>query len=214
MRHKKICVLLIIGIIMVLIVFFILKQFHTIFYENFEFPLWTDISGTWSYDDEKWLMRGFDSSKSKKRNVEIVNRYYLGDALCYIGIRAKNESTTYSRNPYNIGITVYGLPNRHTSFTIRKITVNSRSGNNLSFLANNNLPVTVLLENESQTEEMLVWGYYNTDEIFNFKNEPIIIEFTLEINGIGGSKTGDVVVELKPVNDFSLLLVFAYSLGA
>jgi hypothetical protein len=219
MKHKKIWVLCIVGIIGVIVVI-IGFAFRATYYENSEFPIWTNSRGIWSYNDEKWLMRDFDFSSgrvaysNKKRDAKIVDKYYIGSALCYGGVKAKNETTTYSRNPYGFGITIYGLPNVHKSFTLRNIAINSRSGNNLSHLANSNLPITVALKNESETEEMLVWGYYDTDEIFNFRNEPIIIECTLQINKTDGSETGTVAFKLKPKHEFSLFLIFAYLLGA
>jgi hypothetical protein len=115
-------------------------------------------------------MRGYDhSSRNKERDTNIIDIYSLNNALCYGGIRAKDETTVYSRNPYSIGIAVYGLSGIHTSFTIKQINVNSISGNDLSHLANDVLPVTIVLRNESSTTDTgLVRGYYGTEKIFNF----------------------------------------------
>ena len=198
-------------IILIIILFFssCFYPHYTIFYENKEFPIWTDASGIWSYDDEKWLMRGFDHSSrtGKVRDTDIIRKYYIDDALCYIGIRAKNETTHYSRNPYSISLQVFGLPNKYTSFTVKNIIINSSSGNILSDLSNKDLPTTVELQSESATvEDMLVWGYYKTEEVFNLKKEPIIIEFTIDLNGNGEVRTGKISCELEAIGKFGLII--------
>jgi hypothetical protein len=40
-------------------------------------------------------------------------------------------------------------------------------------------------------------------------NEPIILEFTLTINGINGSKTGKIIIELIP-NEKSGVIEMSY----
>ena len=162
--------------------------------------MWTDAYGIWSLDDEKWLMRGYDHSNNpnKERDTNILNKYLLNNALCYATTRAKDETTNYSKNPYRISITVYGLSDIHTSFTVKQINVNSISGNDLSLLINEDLPITILLKEEF-IDSSLVSESYRTGEIFNFKKETIIITFTLEINTIHGSETGNVTFELNPV---------------
>ena len=123
--------------------------------------------------------------------------------MCYATTKAKDETTKYSKNPYRISITVYGLSDIHTSFTVKQINVNSISGNDLSHLINEDLPITILLKEEF-ADSRLVSGSYGTGEIFNFKKETIIITVTLEINTINGSETGDVVFELNPVVEWGL----------
>ena len=180
--------------------------YYATFYENLEFPAWTESGGIWSLDNEQWFMRGYDhSGRNKKRDTTIIAKYLLNNALCYVGIRAKDETTVYSKNPYSIGITVYGLSGIHTSFSIKQINVNSTTGNDLSHLANDALPVTIAFNSESSTTDTgLVRGYYGTEKIFNFKKETIIVTFTLEINTINGSETGSVVFELNPVVKWGL----------
>ncbi|MDR0322422.1 MAG: hypothetical protein LBI28_13050 [Treponema sp.] len=230
MKNIKCNIFLIVRVIILVsaILFFsscgiFFAPYHTIFYENMELPVWTDSSGVWSYDDEKWFMRRLNDPmlnefhnslleereklfglQAKKRDMDIINKYYLNGALCYASIRAKNETTNYSRNPYSIGLSVYGFPNKHISYTIKKINVDSRSGNNLSHLADNELPVTIELHNESSSEEMLVRGYYRSEELFKLKKETIIIEFVLEINSVDGTEMGILVFELNPVEKFGL----------
>ena len=173
--------------------------------------MWTDAGGVWSYDDEKWFMRRLihnystKQTKIKKRDISIVRKYYTGEALCYAGIRAKNETTYHSGNPYRISLQVHGLPDKHISFTVKSVKVNSPGGNDLSDAANKGLPATIELKNESSTsDKLLVWGYYDSQEVFNFKNEPVILEYTVEINSVDGSETGTVAFELKPVVKFGL----------
>jgi hypothetical protein len=131
-------------IILILIIFSscVLIPYYATFYENLELPVWTDAYGIWSLDDEKWLMRGYDHSNNpnKERDTNILNKYLLNNALCYATTRAKDETTYYSKNPYRISITVYGLSDIHTSFTVKQINVNSISGNDLSLLINDDLP--------------------------------------------------------------------------
>jgi len=134
-------------------------------------------------------------------------------ALFYAGTRARYESDLFSENPYSIGLTVYGLSKKHRSFTIKQINVNSPNGNDLSHLANSDLPITIILESEfpqDEDEDWLVSGYYNTEAIFNFLNEPIILEFTLEINGIDGSEAGKITFELTPVENSGVIEIPDY----
>jgi hypothetical protein len=212
---KSKCLVILFIVIFIILFSSLSIPYHTIFYENVEFPVWTDAYGIWSFTDEQWLMRGFDSSNrndpvvpDKKRNKEIVDKYILDGALFYAGTRAWYESTHFSENPYSIGLTVYGLSKKHRSFTIKQINVNSPSGNDLSHLANSDLPKTIILEREfpeDEDEAWLVRGYYNTEAIFNFLNEPIILEFSLEINGIDGSVAGKIIFELTPIENSGVI---------
>lgn len=200
----------------------IFAPYYAIYYDNKELPRGSE--GDWDLGGEQWFMRfviqyGHDSDwnwkesglfKSKnieKRNREVINKYYIGEALCYAGIIAENQTTTSSSNPYRICIWVYGMPGKHTSFTVNKITVRSRSGSDLSHLANNELPKTVMLESETtpeQKEFFIVRGYYASDSLFNFKNEPVHIKITLNINGIDAEETGTVAYVLEPVKEYGL----------
>jgi len=212
---KSKCLVTLFIIIFIILFSSLSIPYHTIFYENIEFPVWTDAYGIWSFTDEQWLMRGFDSSNrndpfviDKKRNKEIVDKYLLDSALFYAGTRARYESDLFSENPYSIGLTVYGLSKKHRSFTIKQISVNSPSGNDLSHLANSDLPITIILEREfpeDEDEDLLVRGYYNTEAIFNFLNEPIFLEFSLEVNGIDGSVAGIIIFELTPIENSGVI---------
>jgi hypothetical protein len=162
-------------------------------------------SGVWSLSDEQWLMRGYDGTKLKQRNEEIVNKYLLHGALCDVRIMAKNETTTSSKNPYRIMLLIYGLPDKHISFTVKQIKVRQPSGNDLSHLADRILPAMVVFEDEFETGSSLVYGLYSTEEIFKFEKEPVILTFSLEINGVDGSKIGEVTFELSPVVKSGLL---------
>lgn len=208
---------LIAGILILL--FSSCMPYNAVFYQNMEFPAWTDAHGVWSLSDERWFLRegnfafveslNFHTGANKKRDKNIIDKYYLNGALVDAGIRAKHESTHYSQNPYRIGLWVFGFPNKHTSFIINSISVSSRSGNDLSDLANNKLPVTIALEEGNSGDwGDFAWGYYHTEEIFNFRNEPVIIIFTLTINGIDKSESGHIAFEFKPERKFGLLPLF------
>ena len=220
MKNKVFYYLFMAFIIIILFSGCILAPYNAIFYENNEFQVW--VEDDWDLDSEKWFMRYvirygddtkwmesnfFKNMDIEKRDKEIINKYYIDDALCYVVLKAKNETTHYSENPYKIIIWVYGLPNKHTSFTIKNITINSSNGNNLSDLANKELPKTIELWSETKTENkenFIVHGYYDTDEIFNFKIEPINIEFTLDIISFDDIKTGTVVCVLEPYRKIGL----------
>jgi hypothetical protein len=208
------CFAIFINVIFVIVFCSFPISYHTIFYENVELPVWTDAYGIWSYEDEQWLMRGYNPNSNypvvpyKRRNIRTMNKYYLNGALCYASTRARHESTHFSENPYAIMLTVYGLSHKHHSFTIEQINVNSPSGNDLSHLANTDFPKTIILEYEFEDEDeeiRLVYGYYNTEAIFNFLNEPVILEFTLTVNGVDGSKTGKVTFKLNPIEKYGVI---------
>jgi hypothetical protein len=205
-------------IIFIAIFLSIYVSFNQVEYKNIEFPGWTDANGSWSRDDEEWLMRGYDVSRvlNKRRDIKIISKYYIDDVLCYPWIRARDQSTTYSKNPYRVNITAYSLPGKYTSFTVKNIKLRSSNGKEYkSDFANKKLPITVEFKNESSTGDgKLDIGYYNTEDLFYFKKELIIIELTLEINGLDESKIGTVVCELKPIVSNSLPLIIAYFLGA
>jgi hypothetical protein len=209
MIYFQINILIRIGIIMPILYSCI--PVNATYYENEELPVWTNAHGIWSLSDERSFIRrgyesvnftNFHSKANKQRDESIINKYYLNGALIYAGIKAKNETTTYSRNPYSIGLSIFGLPNKHTSFTINNIKVNSYSGNDL---ANKELPVTIILEEMNSGDYYgFAWAHYSTGAIFNLKNESIIIEFSLEINGIDNSESGTMIFELKPLRKFGL----------
>jgi hypothetical protein len=179
---------------------------YAIFYENLDFPIWNASYDIWSKDDELWRMRGFDHSVNNynfhfplvKRDEEKVNKYILNGALCYVGIFAKDETTTHSKNPYHLSIVVYGILGQHSSFTIKQVSINSIN-NNVSSLINNEFPVTIILEKEHpQAENDLIEGEYRTADILKLKKEKINITITLEVNGINGSESGNIAFELSP----------------
>jgi hypothetical protein len=183
-----------------------LAPHYAIFYENLDFPTWSERYDTWSRDDEVWKMRGYDPSirhhdfdgPLKKRDQEIVNKYILNGALCYVYIFAKNATTISSNNPYHLSIIVYGILGEHHSFTIKQVSVN-QINNNVSHLINNEFPVTIILEKEHpKAENNLIEGKYQTKDILKFKKEKINITITLEINGINGSESGNIAFELSP----------------
>ncbi|QQO07649.1 hypothetical protein [Breznakiella homolactica] len=180
--------------------------YHTVFYENKELEVWTDSYETWTLDDEKWLMRGYDRSP-RKRADDTVSHYQINGALCYAGIRAKDETTTYSQNPYGIGITVWGILEEHISFTVKYIGVNSGTKKDVSAQLNKELPQTVVLKNESQTGEGLVWGYYHTEEILEFQKKPVTLEFILEVETVDGPETGHLFFTLTPEEHYGLFQV-------
>jgi hypothetical protein len=179
------------------------SPYYAVFYENLEFPYFA-FNG-WTIQDELEFMRTHTYSNSEKReqrNEEIVNKYLLHGVLCRVRIMAKYETTTSSKNPYRIMLFIYGLPDKHISFTVKQIKVSQPSGNDLSHLADIVLPATVVLEDEGYSS---VYGLYSTEEVFKFKKEPVILTFSLEINGVDGPKSGEVTFELSPVVKSGLL---------
>jgi hypothetical protein len=168
--------------------------YYAIYYVNLDFPMWD--AKIWSRDDELWRMRRGYGRSWDKRDEKIVKRYILNGALCYVYIFAKNMSTTSSNNPYQLGISVHGISGQHYSYTIKQVSINSVD-TNVSRLINNNFPVTIILENEFE-ESTLVKGFYYTDYILILKKEKIIVTATLEINGINGAESRDIVFELSP----------------
>jgi hypothetical protein len=178
-----------------------LAPYYAIYYEQQDFPGYDTTGRVWSLQNEKLLMRGIRGS-NEKRNAEIVNKYYLGGALFAAGISAKNETTTTASNPYRIYLLVY-VPNKDTSITIKNISVNSPSGNDLSYLANHNMPVTMALEamntESGRRDERFLSGVYSTEAIFNLKKEPIIVKFDVEVSENDNYETGTIVFEFIPI---------------
>jgi hypothetical protein len=62
MKNKKDERLFSFGIVLVICSSCVIAPYHTTFYRNLELSVWTDAHGSWSLDDEKWLMRGYDHS--------------------------------------------------------------------------------------------------------------------------------------------------------
>ena len=202
MKFRKYYRIIIIGFILIFSSCF--YPHRPVFYWDLKLPIWTDAHGIWSLDNERWLMRGFDTP-NKRRDIEIMNKYLIYGALCYAVIQAKNETTVYSKNPYAVEIVVYGIKEIHTSFTIKDINVYQRRGNDLSYFINNELPITVLFKNESE-ESRLVSGYFRTEEMFIFKEAPVFIELNVEVHGTDNTETGKVFFELTPKAEFGLFI--------
>jgi hypothetical protein len=216
-KKSKIAKKFIHRIILLALFFFMYATFNQVYYENVQFPSWTDAHGMWSLDDERNLMRGYDFAKrdivDKKRKDAIISGYYIDDTLCYAWITARNGDSLYSKNPYGINLTIYSLPGAYASCTVKHIKVRSASGKEYaSDFANEKLPATVEFKNN--TSESLDWVTYGTEEVFKLRRKPITVEFDLEINGIDVTKRRTVIFELKPVVINSIPNIVAVLLGA
>jgi hypothetical protein len=121
------------------------------------------------------------------------------------GVCTKNETTTYSKDPYGIYFTVHGFENKHISFTIKNIDIRIKNGENLSHLFYEDYSNKIFLKSESETVSgMLWWGHYHTEPIFNFKRKPVIIEVTFEIEETDKIETKVITYELTPEEKWGL----------
>jgi hypothetical protein len=139
--------------------------------------------------------------ENKPRDPAILNKYKLQDEiLCYAIIKAENESYHKSSNPYRLLIVVHSYPGKYTSFTLKEINIKSKSGEDFSYLINEELPITVNFKEDG----WLVYGSYSTGAVFNLKTEPVILEVTLEVNGADGSIGKSIVFVFNAKTSFGL----------
>jgi hypothetical protein len=128
-----------------------------------------------------------------------MNKYIIDGALCDVFLKAENETTIYSKDPYGIYFNVGSLENIHISFTIKNIDISIKDSENLSHLLNEDYSNKIFLKSESKTVSgMLWWSYYHTEPIFNFKRKPVIIEITFEIEEIDKIEIKVIIYELTP----------------
>jgi hypothetical protein len=188
-----------------------------------------------SLSDEKAL--GYNWSDYERKmyskagvNVDKIRRAenaVLYGALIGISIIRSQTNVDHVYPPFSIVLEVRGLPDYHTSFTVKSINIktdggeylsnleNAELGDGLSNLANTGLPVTVILESKShknifvsKLNKYTISGSYCTEHIFAFteyrvwsndNEKPVTVTVTLEIHGVDGSETGDIVFEFSPV---------------
>ena len=216
MSIKKIEYFFIFGIIILFFPSCIYYPTHKKIYSNNDFPLYTKNKNIWSYYDEKKFMEFQINDHipenitlpKKKRNIETASKYYIGGALFYAYIDEYNYIGSEAGNPVGVTLVVYGVPDKNISFTVKNIKVFSRSSEDYSYLLSNIFPITVELEEVEYYNQLLpkmpFYGIFKTERIFEFKNEPITLEFILEVNGFDGIEMGVITVNLEPSEKKSL----------
>lgn len=160
------------------------------------------LSYHWSdHEREGYLEVGIDVDKEREEGTVVLH-----GAL--VNIRIHDLGNNYFP-PYGIYIGVRGLLDYHTSFTVKRIDIKTHGGEGFSNLANTELPVTVVMEENAFTVKHSVLvpvvgksycvGSYRISNIFYFKPEQVTVTVTLEIHRVDGSETVDVVFEFNPV---------------
>ncbi|MCL2520597.1 MAG: hypothetical protein FWE37_06310 [Spirochaetaceae bacterium] len=145
------------------------------------------------------------------RDAVLMERYYLNGAFFRARITPEGIPELVNHNiraPYGITLAGFGFADRHTTFTIKGMHIQSQRGGDFSALAADSLPVTIGFFDYTERDGKPVKVIFDTGRIFNFRAERITIEVILEVNTVEGSETGTIIFEFRPIREAGLFRWF------
>ena len=167
------------------------------YYYDLRLPRYTPPKdSSWSLEKEMWFMGDNDTPEPYgKRDTSIINKYYINGVLCYAKLSRYLED--FQMNPYYLGLMfcVKKELDTSTSVTIKNIKIYQQGGNDISYLINNTLPITILFGKGFYPHK----NYFQTKKILKFKRKKtVFIEVTMDVQSTENTETGTLFFELTP----------------